>query len=165
MSPNAPRIYCLINARSCWPSIITCSSCTLCFKLIVLLSISHRHSVIYQSLPSAHQTQWECAYMHHMHGAWLKIPKLIRQYCISYPIVSIDHHYWATLLLTHIAFYFNVLGVAPCCTSSLAACITAPSDPTDQRLRGEKDASFHDSSQQLDVPHLQLISYNITQWM
>ena len=39
---------------------------------------------------------------------------------------------------------------------SLAACITAPSDPTDQWLRGEKDASFHDPSQQLDVPHLQL---------
>ena len=39
---------------------------------------------------------------------------------------------------------------------SLAACITAPSDPTDQRLRGEKDAPYHDASQQLDVPHLQL---------
>ena len=39
---------------------------------------------------------------------------------------------------------------------SLAACITAPSDPTDQRLREGKDASFHDPSEQLDVPHLQL---------
>ena len=38
----------------------------------------------------------------------------------------------------------------------LAACITAHSDPTDQRLREGKDASFHDSSEQLDVPHLQL---------
>ena len=28
---------------------------------------------------------------------------------------------------------------------SLAACITAPSDPTDQRLRGEKDAPYHDA--------------------
>ena len=72
------------GVRASWPFVDACLTFFLIPISICKTPTGMWYSAECHSLPSAHQTQWECAnHAPYMHGVWLKAFKVSRQYCIT----------------------------------------------------------------------------------